>query len=67
MRFGVAESVLAWACVEREDFCTVVVAPTTCRFNYLCFNYLYVLVFRRNKVVNVLVFRRNNTDSSLGV
>ena len=32
MRFGGAESVLAGVCVGGEDFCTVVVAPTTCRF-----------------------------------
>ena len=31
MRFGEAESVSAWGCVERGDFCTVVGAPTTCR------------------------------------
>ena len=31
MRFGEAESVSAWSCVERGDFCTVVVVPTTCR------------------------------------
>ncbi len=31
MRFGEAESVSAWGCVERGDFCTVVGAPTICR------------------------------------
>ena len=36
-------------------------------FYYLCFNYLSVLVFRRNEVLSVLVFRRNEADLSLGV
>ena len=31
MRFGKAESILAGVCVGGEDFCTIVVAPTTCR------------------------------------
>ena len=31
VRFGKAESVLAGVCVDGEDFCTVVAAPTTCR------------------------------------
>ena len=58
---------LLGVCAEEEDFSTGVVAPTTCCLYYLFFNYLYVLVFRRKEVVDVLVFRRKIADSSLGV